>query len=744
LAPFGAFTCLEATAAESFKSYTGTPIAENFDSLGTVGTDITLITGWNAGHFNPIINQGTTGGDGATTVTDALVVDNGSHDPNSTPMLANFGISGASDRALGSFARTSAGDQFLQLAIKNDSGSPITSFVLNYTGEQWRSPQGTSPQPLTVWYSNTDATNGFVSMGANFTFYSPNNSSNNVPLEGNDGTNRTVISATYMPAAPIAAGSTFYIRWYDINENGLADDYLAIDDLTVTPDSTPQPLTVGITSLANNAPLGTYFAINATVAGGAGTVTNVYFYYGSTLLGSDDTGPYSYAWNPVVLGNHALTAVAWDNTGLAATSAVVNVTVIQQQVQYVIVISVDGLGGTYLNKLFNGTATGGPYAIRNFTRLKNEGASTLAAHCDNDNWETLPNHTSIMTARPQLGANGHGWTSNSDPAVGQTIHSVKGSYVASVFDVAHDNGLRTGIYVNKTKFMLFDTNASYTGGGSYNATYGAPDTILPDNGRDKIDNTYINTTLGGIIVNTFIAQQNTASPNQYAFMHINEPDYYGHNGGWGSATWNSQVVVVDTMLGKIFKLIEQDVPAMIGKTAIILTADHGNQDNPPTLPNGQPDRYAVPVFVWGPGVAAGADLYALNAGTRQVASSYPMTTYGGVQPIRNAEVNNLALNLMGLGAIPGSMLGTATNKLAIAIVETPALLGIVNNGDSSITVTFAGTPGAQYRVQANADLAAPGSWVNVSTNVADLNGRWTYTRSSMTGGAQQFFRAARP
>ena len=42
-------------------------------------------------------------------------------------------------------------------------------------------------------------------------------------------------------------------------------------------------------------------------------------------------------------------------------------------INYVIEISVDGLGGTYLQKLFNGTATGGPYSIPNFNRLKNEG-----------------------------------------------------------------------------------------------------------------------------------------------------------------------------------------------------------------------------------------------------------------------------------------------------------------------------------------------------------------------------------
>ncbi|MCX6924992.1 MAG: Ig-like domain-containing protein, partial [Verrucomicrobia bacterium] len=166
---------LTVTAPPPYRSFTSAPITESFDGLGTGGTSLSLLIGWNAGHFNPSIQQGTTGGNGVATVTDPVVVDDGSHDPGGTPMIANFGTTGSADRALGSFARTTpAGDQFLQLAIRNDATNPITSFTLSYRGEEWRSCNAAA-QALTMWYS-TDPVNGFVSMGSGFTFNSPNNS----------------------------------------------------------------------------------------------------------------------------------------------------------------------------------------------------------------------------------------------------------------------------------------------------------------------------------------------------------------------------------------------------------------------------------------------------------------------------------------------------------------------------------------------------------------------------------------
>ena len=222
-------TGLGSAQAVTPRSFTGTAITENFDGLASTGTAVTLLTGWDAGHFSTNPQQGTTGGNGLTTVTDPLVVDDGSHDTGGLPILGNFGTTGASDRALGSFARTTpAGDQFLQVAIKNDSASPIATFELTYTGEEWRSSSA-PVQSLTLWYSNTDAVNGFVSMGAAFTFNSPNLSGSGA-TDGNATGNRTVITGTFTPTTPIAPGSTIYIRWYDINDNGVSDDFLAIDD----------------------------------------------------------------------------------------------------------------------------------------------------------------------------------------------------------------------------------------------------------------------------------------------------------------------------------------------------------------------------------------------------------------------------------------------------------------------------------------------------------------------------------
>lgn len=89
-----------------------------------------------------------------------------------------------------------------------------------------------------------------------------------------------------------------------------------------------QPPSVAINNPANGAsfvsPAG--FTVSATATDPDGSVSQVQFLDGTSSLGTVASSPYSL---PVTLypGAHALTAVATDNLGASATSAVVNVTV---------------------------------------------------------------------------------------------------------------------------------------------------------------------------------------------------------------------------------------------------------------------------------------------------------------------------------------------------------------------------------------------------------------------------------
>ena len=68
-------------------------------------------------------------------------------------------------------------------------------------------------------------------------------------------------------------------------------------------------------------------AIYADAYENGGTITQVQFFAASTLLGNATTSPYSVTWSNVQVGSYALTAVATDDSGVSATSAVVNITI---------------------------------------------------------------------------------------------------------------------------------------------------------------------------------------------------------------------------------------------------------------------------------------------------------------------------------------------------------------------------------------------------------------------------------
>ncbi|MFM7024413.1 MAG: glycosyl hydrolase family 8 [Flavobacteriales bacterium] len=81
--------------------------------------------------------------------------------------------------------------------------------------------------------------------------------------------------------------------------------------------------TVSLTAPTDNSSVceGTAVTISATAADTDGSISKVEFYYGSTLINSDNTAPYSYSWTTASAGVHTLTAIAYDDQNKTTTSS---------------------------------------------------------------------------------------------------------------------------------------------------------------------------------------------------------------------------------------------------------------------------------------------------------------------------------------------------------------------------------------------------------------------------------------
>jgi len=301
---------------------------------------------------------------------------------------------------------------------------------------------------------------------------------------------------------------------------------------------------------------------------------------------------------------------------------------------YVIHMVVDGLRPDVIPAI-------GPEGLPNIYRMIREGAWTNNCRTDYDHTETLPNHTDMLTSRPAKGSSGHGVSFNVDN--GSTVHEAAGSYITSIFDVVHDHGMRTGLFATKSKFEFYDR--------SWDAFNGRTDTIGFDNGRDKIDVYHFNST-SSMLTETFITEM-TGDPFNYAMISLWDPDAAGHGAGWMSSKYREAVQKVDGYLGQILKMVENS-PVLQGHTTVLLMSDHGgtgyNHVTAKDLKN-----YRIPFLVWGAGVTAGGNLYAMNSESRAEPGDGRPDHNEIPQPIRNGDSGNLATQLLGLGTIDSSM-----------------------------------------------------------------------------------------
>ncbi len=340
---------------------------------------------------------------------------------------------------------------------------------------------------------------------------------------------------------------------------------------------------------------------------------------------------------------HRLSAIAI--TGLLAASAQHT----RAEGRHVIFISADGMRPESVDVL-------GPEKAPTFHRLRREGAWTGNARTDVIYTITLPNHTAMITGRGVTGAEGHLWISNSDPKLGQNLHKNHKGYLSSVFAVAHDHGLGTALYASKSKFSLYDI--------SYDDRTGAPDSVGEDNGRDKLDR-FVMESETDKLVDQLIADL-AIEPADFIMLHLRDPDSAGHAEGWDltpGSPYLTAVAKVDGLVGRVLDAIGKQ-PGMKDNTWVILTADHGGLTA--TKGHGEAkesDNYTIPFYVWGPGVSAGNDLYAISSKTRLDPGSANPPLDAAKPPIRNGDAGNLILQLLGLPAIPGSTINAKQDLL---------------------------------------------------------------------------------
>jgi predicted AlkP superfamily pyrophosphatase or phosphodiesterase len=292
-----------------------------------------------------------------------------------------------------------------------------------------------------------------------------------------------------------------------------------------------------------------------------------------------------------------------------------------QSVDTVLAISIDGLRVRTLRRL---GWDGAPH----IHRLVREGASTFNARTERELTLTLPNHTGMVTGRRiAADSGGHGVTWNDDRPDPATVQEAAGHPVQSVFTVVRTQaGGSSAVFAGKTKLSLWERS------------------------WPRAVNRYVARDRMGALVRTLRGDLRRRS-RELRFLHLAAPDLAGHEHGWSSTAYADAVRRADTMVGRVMRLVRR-LPRYRDHLAVVLTADHGatraGHDDPTRL-----DSYRVPFVVRGPGVAAGADLYDLNPDYRDPGRR--RTRYSDQrQPVRNGDVADLALDLLGLPPVEGS------------------------------------------------------------------------------------------
>ncbi len=222
---------------------------------------------------------------------------------------------------------------------------------------------------------------------------------------------------------------------------------------------------------------------------------------------------------------------------------------------HVIIVILDGLRSDLISKEHAPT----------LSRLISEGAATLDARTVQPS-VTLPAITSIVTGvEPPI----HRVTWNAYEADRGLVEA------ATVFDVAHEAGLKTAFFAGKTKLLHIALSPAI----------------------DRMEVRDVPAAIVAREAREYLIQE---QPN-LMLVHLPDVDRAGHEFGWGHQKQTLALRGVDALLGGLIAVLESG--ALPGPSIVIVTADHGGEGRSHDRRGSSNNR--VPWILWGDGIARG-------------------------------------------------------------------------------------------------------------------------------------------
>lgn len=279
-------TAIPAAAQVSLTTL-GSTYMQSFDTLPATGsaTWVNNPAGALLGWYSVRTGTGTT-----------IAASDGS---SGTGNLYSYGTGTNADRALGTVGSggAAAGSFFHGVRLLNNTGSPINSLTVSYTGEQWRNSATAAHTVSFSYLVGSPTVSGtlaeFQTAGVAVTplgFTSPITGGTAGLLNGNLPANRRAKTYT-INGLSIPDGTEIMLRWSDPDHTG-SDHGLAIDDVSITPFNGPgiPNLTVDdVSKLEGDAGTTTFtFTVSLDVPAGVGDVTfDIATADGTATAGSD-------------------------------------------------------------------------------------------------------------------------------------------------------------------------------------------------------------------------------------------------------------------------------------------------------------------------------------------------------------------------------------------------------------------------------------------------------------------------